>query len=64
MIILSLSGVLQECSLKDVGRPNTQYSANTIAACVLRTLHVSATHERLDFQSHLRLEKHPGTAHY
>ena len=29
---------------KDIGRPNTQHNANTIAARLLRTLHVPSTY--------------------
>src|ERR1700728_1413834 len=35
-----------ECQAKDTTRSNTHYSANTIAACLLRKLHVPSTHHR------------------
>ncbi len=58
MTVLNVSGGPSECSLKDIGRPNTQHSANTIAACLPKELHVPATHERLDFRGRFHQEKH------
>ena len=47
MIVLCLSEEPVECSPKDIGRPNTQHTANAIAASLLGKLHVPSTHQRV-----------------
>jgi hypothetical protein len=44
MIAVRLSEIPAGLPPKDIGRPDTQHSANTIAACFLSKLHVPSTH--------------------
>jgi hypothetical protein len=46
-IIMRLGDIPRRVLPKDTGQPDTQHSANTIAARLLRTLHIPSTHRRV-----------------